>query len=174
MNNDQNTDPVTDPGQTGGGDPSTTPPAVTPQTKDDGAANGGEKTITLSEKDYKNLVAQRDRNAEEARQSSDFVETLAKEREIDGFLAANKDKFPDVTRDDLMHLEDPTLLESEAQRMQTRFQTVVQDKLKQMEITTPPALSAADKAAREKALKKDPQKDSFEKMAELRMSPTAK
>lgn len=162
--------PQDDPAGTGGSDPQGTPPAATPTPQDDpsGATKDGEKTITLKESDYKNLISQRDKNANEASANSEFMLTLAKEREIDSFLEQNKEKFPDVQRKDLMYLDDPALLEEAAGQMQARLDDHAQAKLKDVQSTTAPILTPEERSAQLKKLKSSDDPNRFEKMVELR------
>ena len=161
--------PPENPVQTG--DEGNTPPAATPPAKDSGAATEGDKTVTLKESDYKNLVSQRDRNANEATANQEFMLTLAKEREIDSFLEKNKEKYPDVTRADLMYLDDPDALEEAATAMQRRLEDHVQAKLLDVEKTNAPILSPEERKERLKKLKGSGDPQAFEKMVDLRSSP---
>lgn len=172
MAENQPATPPNDPAGTGGGDPQDTPPAATqePPKDESGATKDGEKTITLKESDYKNLISQRDKNANEASANSEFVLTLAKEREIDSFLEQNKEKFPDVQRKDLMYLDDPEMLEEAAGQMQARLDDHAQAKLKDVQTTTAPILSPEERTAQLKKLKSSDDPQAFEKMVELRSS----
>lgn len=162
-----NTGSPNEPAGTGdeGNQPNST---ATPQNKGGEAAKDGDETVTMSKKDYNNLVAQRDRNHEENAQSQGFLMTLAKEREIDSFLTENKEKYPDLERDDLMHLDDPELLEATANKLQRRFQDVAQKKLENVQVAGQPYVSAEDKAKQLADLKKNPKAGSFERMVDLR------
>ena len=74
---------VEQPGGTDGNPPAATPPSSpTPATDD--------KTVTLSETDYKNLVAARDRANNANSDLEDSVTDILKEREINKFLIFSK------------------------------------------------------------------------------------
>lgn len=165
--------PPADPAKTGDDAPQGTPPAATPPEKGQGAATEGDDTITLKKEDYKNLVSQRDRNANEANANQEFMLTLAKEREIDSFLKENKEKFPDVTRQDLMYLDDPDALEDAAVAMQRRLEDHVQAKLLDVQKTSAPILSPEERSQRLKKLKNSGDPQAFEKMVDLRSSAPA-
>lgn len=170
--NDPQTVP-TPPAATDGQAPHVQAPAATTQSNGGGTATGEEETITLKQSDYKNLISQRDKNAEASRSSEEFVMNLAKEREIDSFLTVNKEKYSDVSRDDLMHLSDPDDLEKEAERVQRRFDDVVQKKLMDVQRTTAPIMSPEQRSEAEKQLKANPTRDSFDKMLDMRSQPAS-
>lgn len=135
------------------------PPAPEIKGKD-GAPN--DETVTISKKELeglrksnKDLLSARDRNVESARRSEAFVDQLVQERYIDKFLVDNKDKYPDLTRDDLMYVDDPEYLEQEATRMQNRISEAAQKRLEAIQNPQPPVLSPEDKAEKLKELKKD-------------------
>lgn len=166
---DQPATPPNEPAGTGGGEPQATPPAATQEpTGSGGATKDDGETITLSKKDYTNLVSQRDKNATEASANSEFVLTIAKEREIDAFLDKNKEKFPDVSRADLMYLDDPEQLEEAAAQMQTRLDDHAQAKLKDIQISGAPELTPEQRSEKLKSLKKSAGNDAFDKMLELK------
>lgn len=167
----QQTDPQNNPGATGGepkGDPAATNPT------DGGAATGDSDQITLSREDYQNLVAQRDRANETARAnegSEEFLITLAKEREIGSFLKENKKDYPDVTAEDLMHLDDPTQLEAEATRLQKRYEDIVQKKLHDVQVAdNTPRLSDEEREKQIDSLRNSGADDAFDRMVKLRTS----
>lgn len=147
---------------TGGNEPAATPPAPTvePTATDD-------NVVTMSKEDYNKLIGQRDRNHQLATESESYVATLAKREGIDEFLTEHKTDFPDVVRDDLMHLDDPEALEAEAKRIQRRYEDVVQKKLLDVQRVGVPELSPEDKAAELERLKKNPGSASFGRMVEL-------
>ena len=147
------------------GDPNT-PPATPPANNPVPPATDDE-IITLKKSDYNNLISQRDRNFQSNHESEAYVATLAKREGIDNFLSEHKEDFPDVTRDDLMHLDDPDDLEAEAKRVQRRLEDAVQKKLKDVQVVGEPVLSPEDKAAKLEALKKNPGSSSFSQMIEL-------
>jgi hypothetical protein len=159
--------------------PSSTPPAAPapaavvepPKSGDDGT---GDETVTISKKELdglkksqKDFQSAADKAKNDAAASGDFVLQLAKEREIDSYLDTNKEKFSYVTRDDLMHLDDPGELEAEATRLQKRFQDVVQDALMNVGKAKPPELSPEDKAKALKDIKKNKPADGFQRMLAL-------
>jgi hypothetical protein len=151
---------VEQPAGTGGEQPTATPPSsTTPATE--------EKTIELKESDYKNLVAARDRANNISSDSESYVATLAKREGIDEFLGEHKTDFPDVRREDLMHLDDPDALEAEAKRIQRRYEDVVQEKLLNVQKADTPVLSPEDRAAELDRLKKNPSSGSFQRYLEL-------
>lgn len=155
-------DPVA-PG-TGGEDPTATPPAptTTPTATED-------ETITLKKKDYNNLVSARDRANNDASAQADFVNSLAKERDIDSFLESNKDKFPDLTRADLIDLvTDPSELEAVATRQQARFEELIQKKLSDVQRADTPVVSPEERAEKLKKLKENPGKSSFQEALRLK------
>lgn len=149
-------------------DAATTAPAATqPSSSAPGTATE-EETVTLKKSDYTNLVSQRDRGNSEAAASNEFVAQLAKEREIDGFLADNKEKYPDITRADIMPLvDDPDMLEATADRLQATITNAVQNKLMNVQRATAPELSPEERTERLKTLKKNPGSASFAEMVEI-------
>lgn len=152
---------------TGGDNPTATPPAnpANPTATDD-------KTVTLSETDYKNLIAQRDRANNANSDLEDSVTDILKEREINKFLTSNKEKFPDVTADDLMIASSPDELEAVATKQQRRIEDAVQAKLLSTQKATAPVLSPQERAAELEKLKKNPGSGSFGRMLELQESQT--
>lgn len=152
---------------TGGENPTATPPAspASPTATDD-------KTVTLSETDYKNLVAARDRANNTNQELEDSVTDILKEREINKFLKGNAEKFPDVTADDLMLASSPDELEEIAARQQRRIEDAVQAKLLSTQKATAPVLSPQERAAELKKLKDSPDSNSFGRMLELQESQT--
>jgi len=161
--------PTTDgdqPAGTGGDQPAATPqPTSTLAATDD-------KTVTLSEADYKNLIAQRDRANNTNQELEDSVTDILKEREINKFLKGNAEKFPDVTADDLMLASSPDELEEIAARQQRRIEDAVQAKLLSTQKATAPVLSPQERAAELKKLKDSPDSNSFGRMLELQESQT--
>ncbi len=160
--NNQATPPTTPPAQTT--DNGTTPPVATPSNGDGGATN--DEIVTLKKSDYNNLISQRDKgNA-----SNNFVEQLAQERHIDDFLKSNADKFPDLTRDDLMHVSDPDDLQDAAATMQRRLEEHAQAKLLDLTRADQPQMTPDERAAELKKLQDNPKSDSFDRMLELRLT----
>lgn len=159
--------PMTDetqPGATGGEEPAATNPQGNSAATDDG------DHVTLSQEDYKNLIAARDRANNSASQSEEFVLTLAKERQIGDFLEQNKEKYPDLTKEDLMSASDPDELEELATSRQNAYDRVVQKKLLEVQNATPPSLSPQEKAEKLRALKKNPGSGSFQQMLDIQQS----
>lgn len=159
--------PTTDGDQpvvTGGDEPAATQPQGVPAATDDS------DKVTLSQEDYKNLIAQRDRANNSASESDEFVLTLAKERQIGDFLQKNKEKYPDVTQEILMSASDPDELEELATLHQNTITAAVQKKLLEVQTSTPPRLSPQEKSEKLKALKNDPGSGSFQKMLDVQQS----
>jgi hypothetical protein len=151
-----------------------TPPATNPQGSD-GATN--DDTVTLSKKDYANLVGQRDRANDGFSKISETVTTLeARQQEADKkeflseFIESNKQTYPDITVDDLMGVTSPEDVEELAKTKQRRYEDVVQDRLLKVQKTDAPILSPEDKAAELDKLKKNPQKGSFGKFLEIQQN----
>lgn len=151
-----------------GGD---TPAATQPQ---GGSSATDDQTVTLSKEDYSNLIAQRDRANNDKSGLNDTVLTLAQEREeriksemIGDFLEQNKEKYPDLTSDDLMTADSPEELETLATKRQRRYEDVVQEKLLKVQRTEAPILSPEEKAEELKRLKQNPGSDSFQRALEL-------
>lgn len=144
-----------------------TPPAATPPATPANPPATDDDVITLKKDDYNNLISQRDRNHQLSQDSEGYVATLAKREGIDEFLGEHKSDFPDVTRDDLMHLDDPEALEAEAKRIQRRYEDVVQKKLLDVQKADIPVMSPEDRAAELDRLKKNPSSGSFQRYLEL-------
>ncbi|CAB4155696.1 hypothetical protein UFOVP667_17 [uncultured Caudovirales phage] len=152
------------PAGTGGDQPAATPqPTSTPAATDD-------KTVTLSEADYKNLIAQRDRANNTNSDLEDSVTDILKEREINKFLKSNGEKFPDITADDLMQANSPEELETLAAKQQRRVEDAVQKKLLEVQKASAPVLSPEERATELKKLKENPSSQSFGRMLELQES----
>lgn len=160
-------DPTTGNPAAPGTDDGNTPPAATPPANPAEPPATDDDVVTLKKEDYNNLISQRDRNHQLSSESEGYVATLAKREGIDEFLTEHKIDYPDVTRDDLMHLEDPEALEAEAKRIQKRYEDVVQKKLLDVQRADTPVLSPEDRAAKLEQLKKTPGSKSFSEMIEL-------
>lgn len=181
-NSGQPTDPPVNPAEPGGAtspaNPSEDPskggekaPAVTPSDKKGGGAatSDTDETVTIPKKDYNNLIGQRDR-ANESNQGKDaFLEQLAQERTTEQFLSDNKEKYPDLTKDDLSHVWDPDQLETEAKRVQQRLEGHAQAKLADLENDSTPPMPAAEKAQKLDEMRNKGQ-NNFGRMLDLRMS----
>ena len=150
-------------------DPTTVEPAA-PGTGGDDPTATDDKTVTLSETDYKNLVAARDRANNANSDLEDSVTDILKEREINKFLEGNKEKFPDITVDDLMLANSPAELEELAAKQQRRVEDAVQKKLLEVQKASAPVLSPQERAAELKKLKDNPDNGSFGRMLELQES----
>lgn len=85
------------------------------------------------------------------------MEPILVEREVDAFLKDNNKDFPDLKREDLLHVQDlsPDSLKKEATRLQTRFQEIAQSKLLQIE--NPEVIETEEQIdAKLKKLEKEP------------------
>lgn len=157
-----------------GGDDKTPPPAPDDNGKggapDDEQVSISKKELDALQKSQKDLLSQRDKANNDNSGSDAFVQQLAQERHIDQFLKDNAEDFPDVTRDDLMHVGDPDVLKDEAGRIQNRYKEVTQKNLKNLQIADQPNLTAAEKAAQLKKLRDNPDDDSFGKMVNLQLA----
>jgi hypothetical protein len=162
--------PKTDPQNPGAtGDGGQTPPAATNQNDGGGAATDGDEMISVKKSDYNNLISARDRNFDDAARQSAFIESMAQEKGINTFLNDNKDKYPDLTFEDLKHVEDPADLEEVASRMQRRLEDHAQSKILNIENPKPPTMSPEDRAAKEAEIMKNGGPDAWEKVLALRM-----
>lgn len=165
--------------------PNQTPPQTPPPTGDAPAPTAPEvpsgdgapdETVTVSKKvleglrkSNKDLLSQRDRENGMRNQSEAFLGEIAQERHIDSFLSEKKDKYPDLTRDDLMHVDDPDLLEAVADRLQNRISEAAQKRLMEIQNPATPKLSPEDKAQQLKELVPDgrPVKGAFQRFLKL-------
>lgn len=168
MSNDDPKTPPQEPGATGADSA-----AATNLPGSDGATE--DDTVVLSKKDYAALQAQRDRanNGNSELEATVFrleaqQEAAAKERIINSYLSENKDKYPDLTADDLAHVEDPEELDNAAAKAQRRLEDVVQKRLLDVQKVDQPIVTPEERADREKRLKASPSKSSFGEMIELR------
>ena len=152
------------PGATGADNAAATNPQGAPLATEDS------DQVTLSQADYKNLVAARDRANENASANEEFVLTLAKEREINSFLDQHKEDYPDVELSDLMSADSPEQLEELAKDRQARYEQVVQKRLLDVQQSTAPTLSPQERAEKLKHLKANPGSSSFRSMVELQQS----
>lgn len=99
----------------------------------------------------------------------DFLAELYQERYINGFLKDNKDKYPDVTLDDLKLANSPSQVQAEAERVQKRIEDATKAKLEAVQIAdqTPKLTdSQIDEQVEELKKSNDPKK--FQKMVALR------
>ncbi len=157
---------------TGGNQPTATPPAqpTNPPATDD-------KTVTLSEADYKKLIAQRDRANNAKGELDETVLTLAEERNlrikkdmINEYIEKNKTTYPDIDQEDLMGAESPEDFERLAKAKQRRYEDIVQKKLLDVQKAQAPILSPQEREAELKKLASNPDGSSFGKMLELKQS----
>lgn len=159
----QNTEPQ-NPGGTGGDQPGGQPPAdqptVTPPQNGGGAASGDDEMVTMSKADRDALVAARDRANNTVQDQSGFIESMAQKEGITNFLKDNKQKYPDLSFDDLKHIEDPADLDNEAARLQRRLEDHAQSKILEIENHQPPQETAEQRAQREAELRKNPSPES--------------
>ncbi len=156
------------PAGTGGDNPTATPPTGTPTATEGSAIPDGYELIRTEDKN--NLVSARDRSNNASSDLEDSVTDILKEREITKFLTSNKEKFPDVTADDLMIASSPEELETVATRQQRRVEDAVQKKLLEVQTASAPVLSPQERAAELKKLKDSPGSGSFGRMLELQES----
>lgn len=143
-------------------------PATEPE-KGGGAATGDDERIELSKEDYNNLIAARDRSNNTVSEQSNFIESLARERGINDFLTANKEKYPDLSADDLTHVDDPRDLETEAARVQRRLEDHAQAKLLEIENSATPRITPEQLAEIEAQAEKNPSADSMSRVIAARM-----
>lgn len=161
MAEDQGTPPND---QAGTGDGNQTPPAAT-QTPPNGqaGASGDDETITLSKKDYQNIISQRDKANNTSAATEAWVMEQAKKQDVRSWLKENKKDYPDVSLDDLMAAEDEDQLPTIATRTQRRIDDAVQSKLKTLNSATAPELTPEQRAEKRKALTgKNRPNDAFE------------
>lgn len=161
--------------KTGDEAPQTVAPVV-PATDQAKSAATGEQTesVTLSQKDYNELIAQRDRANENLKKSGgtdDLVLEMYKEKEISSFLKTNAEKYPDVEPDDLMYLDDPAQMDEAAAKMQRRVEDRAQKKLAEIQVAdNTPRLTEQQKSEQIEALKGGNAPDRFEQMLKIRSS----
>lgn len=163
------------PGATGGDNPAATnPQGGAPATGDTTIPEGFELIRT---EDKNNLISARDRATNANGELGETVATLAQEREerakkelIGEFLESNKEKYPDLTTDDLMSASSPEELDDLAAKRQRRYEDIVQEKLLKVQKTSDPILSPEQKAEKLKTLKENPGSSSFQSMLEIQQS----
>lgn len=132
-------------------------------------ATPDEETVTLKKKDYNNLLSQRDKANNDKQSQDAFLGEIAQERYISDFLAKNKEKYPDISAEDLKHVLDPEQMDAEAARLQDRLNSHAQAKLLEIENPTPVRETPDERNAREAELKKKPGKDTLAKVFAGRM-----
>jgi hypothetical protein len=136
-----------------------------------------DKTVTLSEADYKKLVGQRDRANNAKGDLDETVLTLAEERNlrikkdmITEYIEKNKTTYPDIDQEDLMGADSPEDFEELAKARQRRYEDIVQKKLLDVQKADAPVLSPTEREAELKKLKSNPDGGSFGRMLELKQS----
>lgn len=155
-----------------GTDPSATPPSGEPSTANDN--------------DVKNVVSQRDRANERARQLEadklELEERLArveasdmerdKKETISDFLKENKEKYPDVELDDLVRAEDPQELEALAEKAQKKYTAIEQRALSKLNVADEEKVPTLEEIkAKEKAILDNPEiTDKFSAIQEARLA----
>lgn len=154
--------------QTPSQEPDATGANAAAATNPQGGDGATDDKVTLSKKDYNNLIAQRDRSNNQYSEMEDNVAGLIKNQAISEFLESHSDKFPDVTKDDLMIATSPDELEALATRTQKRIEEVVQKKLMDVQVTDAPTISPEQAATELKELKDKPQKGGFQRMLQIR------
>lgn len=160
-----------DPAGTGGTDV----PAATQTPPQDPSAATEEKTVTLKESDYKNLISQRDKANNDRSATDAYVMQLAKKEEISDWHKEHASEFPDVTIDDLMAAESEDELPKIAARTQRRIEDAVQAKILSTQRASAPTISPEDRAAKLKALQgPDAPADAFEQFVGLQMTQSSK
>lgn len=177
------TAPTEAPAGTGDG---STPPAATPPTTAPGAATENPSATPPAADPVKPVVAQRDKANEEKRQLQsendemreriEFLESVAneniKKEAIGKFLTENKEKYPDLTFDDLSHIRTFEEMETEADRLQRRLQDHAQAKILEIEQNPQgPPLSPEQRAEKEKQLMEQGGKSALAGAIALRLRP---
>ena len=122
-----------------------------------------DEQVTLSKKDYQNLISQRDRNFDQARGSNDVVadlqETVAdlsKRDYVSNWMKDNGSKFPDVSPEDLYAAGHPDDIEAIAKSAQGRADKIREDERKKLlTVGSQPELTAEQKADRLKEAEKN-------------------
>lgn len=168
------------PVETGGGAP-VAPPAATPPEKQPAAtppAGGDDEKITLSKKDYNNLISQRDK-ANNSNGESEAILSHLMLKDAVGDAIQNpefKKNYPDVTAADLIKSNpaNEDEIEANAKDLQARFETIRQDALAKVEVAREPEMTAADRDAKLKELKgPNKPKNAFAQALRLKTLPTS-
>jgi len=148
-------------GTTPTGEDETDTASATQPSKTPAQATQDDEQVTLSKKDYQELVSQRDKNFSTAETTNARLEQIeierARERYIDNQLLDPdfKAKYPDVKKEDLSHALDEEDVEAIAKRTQRRIEDIRQDELQKLQ--TPditPERTPEEQADFEKKLKK--------------------
>lgn len=146
-----------------------------PSPKPDGQGNEG-KTAEELQKELDKAQMELNMHRNKANQSDennqatqDYVANLAKKESIDEFLQENKSDFPDVSRDDLMIVDDPEQLKDYAGIVQRRIDEATQRRLKEIQKAGAPNQTPDERDAKLAKAKKD---GNFAAMVEARTTPT--
>lgn len=152
------TPPTTAPDPTG-----ETPPATddkgqggaTPPADPKGGSTTDGETVTLSNKDYQNLISQRDKNFGEVKTADarlDELEatnaSLMRDQFIGRWLSDNKESYSDVSAEDLDAAMTPEDVEAIAKRVQGKADKIRQDAQKDLTKVGQPKISKEDRADR--------------------------
>jgi hypothetical protein len=158
--------------------------AVTQQPNDPAAAT--DDSVTLSRKDYAALLQQRDANGRKAGDADKLLQQLDETNAVVSSLAQKeavrdaitksdfKDNYPDVTESDILasNPSSPDDIEEIAKSLQTRFEQVRQQALKNVEVVEPPTISQADLSKQLTDLKgPNRPKDAFLQALRLKSTP---
>lgn len=140
-----------------------------------------EEQVTLSKKDYNELISQRDSNfnkAENAEERLSHLENMAaRDRYIENWLETpeNKEKYPDVTSEDLQYINSPEEIEAIASRSQRRVEDIRQKELEKIQISNnAPKYTPEEKASRLAKLKEKVSKgevrDGFDQYVDINLN----
>jgi hypothetical protein len=159
----------------GTGDGAQTPPAA-PQTPQ-GQGGTSDEVVTIPKKELeglqksnKDLLSQRDKNANRAEATEAWVMEQAKKQDVSAWLKSNKAKFADVSVDDLMNAESEEELPALAEKMQARIDKATQKKLLEIQTAGAPSLTPEQKAEKLAKLKgNNAPTDAFEQMVDLQL-----
>ena len=143
--------------------PSETP--VTPPVDND-------EKITLSKKDYNNLISARDKANNNNSDTESVLSALLQKDAVRDAMATGdfKSQYPDVTEADLLAanpLNEEQIVEV-AKTMQARFEKIRQDAIKNIEIARPPEITIADRDAKLKELKTSKPANAFAQALRLK------
>ena len=122
-------------------------------------------TVDPAEQARRDQQSQKDKAKAEASDKDEKLDfLLARESErlrnetVDTFLTENKDKYPNVTKEDLRFANSKDEIKELADHVQNRFKTLQQDALKSVQVQPDKGLSAEEFAEREKQLEEDQSK----------------
>lgn len=138
---------------TGTETPPATPPAATPPAGEPGATPPADGDANSEA--FRKMQSEKDRAQHRIGVLESVLEPIVIEREVDKFLSGNKDKFPDLTREDLMHVQslEESDLTKEATRLQTRLQAHAQKTIIDIENPKAPTMTEEQKKAEMEKLK---------------------